>query len=145
MAAIDLILGPYAESTLTDAEKLWVMLERGTINSAIKLQNAGANTEGLAKIASEYLYHLRQRQEYKQKGLIYCCGLQPVKPTLILNFTDITRNSITVVVSGGVPPYSYSWGEVCCSNQTTATAINLVAGLTCTVTVEDDVGNIATG
>ena len=29
---------------------------------------------------NEQMYHLRQKREYQQKGLLYCCGLKPVKP-----------------------------------------------------------------
>ena len=69
------------------------------------------------------------------------CGslvLAPSQENVLCN--GDTNGSATVIASGGIAPYTYSWNDA--NNQTTATATNLAAG-TYTVTVTDASGCIA--
>ena len=80
--ASQIILGNnlHYKKNISDENKLYAMIERGTLDLAINLQNDyGICTNGLAKIARDYYSNLISFQEYKQKGSYFWGGILPIQ------------------------------------------------------------------
>ena len=95
-----IIIGNYYSniSDLSNAHILWLMLTYNTIYLAIKLGTSRERT-----VANTYLHQLRLYQEYKQKGLFYCCSLRPIKPPVEASVFDNIANLSNKLLMSFIP------------------------------------------